>query len=389
MQPLETIPRLGEKVAALLPDIASRADEIEAAGRMPLDIADDLAAAGVYAMVTPKSFGGFELSPPEIVAVLHAISRSEASTGWCAMIGATTAVNAAYLPRDIAQSIYGNPLIKTGGVFAPMGRAEDMGDHYRVSGRWQWGSGNVNCDWLCAGAMIFKDGELQRMDNGAPYHRMMYFASDQVERLDTWHVVGMKGTGSSDFTVKDAIIPKEQSVSLITDTPHEEGALYTYPVFGLLAMGVASVALGNAAGALDEIKALVAAKKPIGGQKAMAEKPVIQTEIARAEAQYRAAEAFFREAVAKCWTSAQANGHLGPHERAELRLAATYATESAADVAKTAFTLGGGNAVYLTCNLQRRFRDAHVATQHIATSAAIYELTGRVLLDLPTDMAML
>jgi alkylation response protein AidB-like acyl-CoA dehydrogenase len=184
-------------------------------------------------------------------------------------------------------------------------------------------------------------------------------------------------------------VPKARSVSLIADTPHEKGALYRYPVFGLLAMGVASVALGNAAGALDEIKALVAAKKPMGGQKSMADRPVIQTEISRAEAKYRAAEAFFREAVATCWAGAQERGSLSPDERAELRLAAAYATETAAEVTKTAFTLGGGNAVYLTSNLQRRFRDAHVATQHIATSAAIYELTGRVLLDLPTDLAML
>lgn len=389
MQALQTIAPLGPQVAALLPNIAGRADEIEAAGRMPADIAADLANAGVFAMVTPKSLGGFELSPPEIIAVLHAIARAEASTGWCAMIGATTAVNAAYLPRDIAQIIYGAKDAITGGVFAPMGRAEDMGDHYRVSGRWQWGSGNANCDWLCAGAMIFKDGELQRMDNGAPYHRMMYFSADQVQRLDTWHVVGMKGTGSSDLQVEDAIVPKARSVSLIADTPHESGALYSYPVFGLLAMGVASVALGNAAGALDEIKALVAAKKSMGGQKSMADRPVIQTEISRAEAKYRAAEAFFREAVEKCWQGAKARGSLTPQERAELRLAASYATETSAEVTKIAFTLGGGNAVYLTSNLQRRFRDAHVATQHIATSAAIYELTGRVLLDLPTDLTML
>ena len=72
-----------------------------------------------------------------------------------------------------------------------------------------------------------------------------------------------------------------------------------------------------------------------------------------------------------------------------LRLAATFATETAADVAKTAFTIGGGSAVYMTSNLQRRFRDAHVATQHIATASSVYELVGRVSLGLPTDMAML
>jgi len=264
-----------------------------------------------------------------------------------------------------------------------------MGDHYKVSGRWQWGSGSANCDWLCGGAMVFKDGELQRFDNGAPYHRMMIFPASEVELLDTWHVMGMKGTGSGDIAVKEAIVPKARSVSLIADTPVEQGPLYRFPVFGLLAMGVASVALGNAAGAMDEIKALARAKKPQGGQRTMAERSVVQTDLMRAEAKLAAAEAFFRESIAECWEGATTRGELSPHERAKLRLAATHATETAADVAKTAFTIGGGSAVYMTSSLQRRFRDAHVATQHIATASSVYELVGRVALGLPTDMGML
>lgn len=389
MQPIETIEPLGKAVAERLPAIAKRADEIEAARHLPADIAQDLASIGIFDMVKPKSLGGLEMEPLDIVAILHAIARAEASVGWCAMIGATTAVNAAYMPHDVAQQVYGTPGTITGGVFAPMGRADDMGDHYRVTGRWQWGSGNINCHWLCGGAMIFKDGELQRLESGAPYHRMMLFPADEVERLDTWHVMGMRGTGSGDLAVKDAIVPKARSVSLIVDTPVEQGALYHFPVFGMLSMGVASVALGNAAGALDEIKAMVQSKKNPATGKTMAERQTVQVDIARAEAKLGAAEAYFRENIAACWHAASTVGELSPQRRAQLRLAGAYATESAADVVKTAYTMGGGAAVYATSNLQRRFRDAHVATQHIATAQSVYELAGRVSLDLPTDMGML
>lgn len=389
MKSLESIQPLGHAVSLQLPGIAARADEIEAARRLPADIAQSLARAGVFNMVRPKSLGGLEMEPLDLVSVLHAIARAEASTGWCAMIGATTAINAAYLPNEVAREVYADPHSITGGVFAPMGRADDMGDHYKVTGRWQWGSGSANCEWLCGGAMVFKDGELQRFDNGAPYHRMMIFPASEVELLDTWHVMGMKGTGSGDIAVKDAIVPKARSVSLIADAPVEQGALYRFPVFGLLAMGVASVALGNAAGAMDEIKALVRAKKPQGGQRTMAERSVVRTDLMRAEAQLASAEAFFRESIAQCWDGATMRGELTPQERAQLRLAATFATETAADVARTAFTIGGGSAVYMTSSLQRRFRDAHVATQHIATASSVYELVGRITLGLPTDMGML
>ncbi|WP_017672379.1 acyl-CoA dehydrogenase family protein [Blastomonas sp. AAP53] len=389
MQPLESIQPLGHAISILLPGIAARADEIEAARRLPADIAQQLANAGAFNILRPRSLAGLELSPMDMMGVLHAVARAEASTGWCAMIGSTTALNAAYLAHDVAKEIYCDPHSITGGVFAPMGRADDKGDHYVVSGRWQWGSGSANCDWLSGGAMIFKDGELQRFENGAPYHRMMMFPADQAELLDTWHVMGMKGTGSGDFAVKDIIVPKERSVSLIADKPVEQGPLYQFPIFGLLALGVASVALGNAAGAMDEIKALARAKKPQGGQRSLAERGVVQTELMRAEAKLGGAEAYLRESVEKCWEGATTRGALSADERALLRLAATFATETAADVAKTAFTIGGGSAVYMTSTLQRRFRDAHVATQHIATASSVYELVGRVSLGLPTDLAML
>ena len=389
MQPLESIQPLGHAISILLPGIAARADEIEAARRLPPDIAQQMANAGAFNILRPRSLAGLELSPMDMMGVLHAIARAEASAGWCAMIGSTTALNAAYLAHDVAKEIYSDPHSITGGVFAPMGRADDMGDHYVVSGRWQWGSGSANCAWLSGGAMIFKHGELQRFESGAPYHRMMMFPADQVELLDTWHVMGMKGTGSGDFAVQDIKVPKERSVSLIADKPVEQGPLYQFPIFGLLALGVASVALGNAAGAMDEIKALARAKKPQGGQRSLAERGVVQTELMRAEAKLGGAEAYLRESVEKCWEGATTRGELSADERALLRLAATFATETAADVAKTAFTIGGGSAVYMTSNLQRRFRDAHVATQHIATASSVYELVGRVSLGLPTDLAML
>jgi alkylation response protein AidB-like acyl-CoA dehydrogenase len=380
---------LGDKVTALLPEIAERAAETEKARRLPADLAAKLADAGVFNMIKPASCGGLELDPFDIVEVLKVISAADASTGWCAMIGSTTALNAAYLAVEEANTIYSDPLMITGGVFAPMARAEDCGDHYLVSGRWQWGSGSANCGWLCGGAMIFEEGELKRFDNGAPYHRMMIFPVDQAELIDTWHVSGLKGTGSGDIEVKDIKVPKGRTVSLIADTPVAPGPLYVFPVFGLLALGVCSVALGNAAAALEDVKQLVLTKKSAGASKSHAERTTVQAGIARMEAKLGAADAYLREVVTECWQSAKEDGALTPLARAKLRNACTYATEISAEIAKSAHEMAGGTAVFESHPLQRRFRDAHVATQHIATAWPTYELAGRILLDLPTDTAML
>ena len=140
---------LRTSIKPLLAELAARAAEMEEARRLPADLAQKLAAAGVFRMVTPKRFGGLESTPREIVEITEALAAANASAGWCAMIGATTALNAAYMEPVFAEEIYADPMIITGGVFAPMGRAVVEGDHYRVSGRWQWGSGSANCTWLC------------------------------------------------------------------------------------------------------------------------------------------------------------------------------------------------------------------------------------------------
>lgn len=379
----------GQAILDLLPEISERAEEIEQSRQLPADLAQKMAEAGAYNLSKPSAIGGLELTPLDFLKVITTIAEAEASAGWCAMIAVTSTLGAAYLDEPVAREIFGPQDVITGGVFAPMGKAEDKGDHYLLSGQWQWGSGSPNCSWLGGGAMIFKDGELQKFANGAPYHRMLFFLAEQARLVDSWHVAGMKGTGSGDFAVESLKVPKERSISFIADEPRDKGALYKFPLFGLLALGVCAVALGNARAALEEIKTIAINKKTPGGTRTMAQRPTVQVELARAEARLGGAFALLENAVELAWQEANRAEQISARARGQLRLACAHATETAADVCKTAFTLGGGAAVYTSSSLQRRFRDAHVATQHIATAPAVFELAGKVLLDQQVDMAML
>lgn len=386
---ISAIGDVGSRILALLPEIAARAEETEQARRLPADLAAKLAAAGAFNLSKPASLGGLELDPLDFLKIVTTVAEADASAGWCVMIAVTSTLGAAYMAEPAAHEIFGADDVVTGGVFAPMGKAEDKGDHYLLSGQWQWGSGSANCSWLGGGAMIFRDGELQKFDNGAPYHRMLFFPAEQVSFIDSWHVAGLKGTGSGDFSVEGIKVPKDRSVSFVGDRPRDPGALYKFPLFGLLALGVSAVALGNARAALEEIRTIAINKKTPGGGRSMAQRATIQVDLARATAHLGGAFAYLENAIRECWSEAQGGGEIYPRGRANLRLACAHATEVSADVCKTAYTLGGGGAVYSTSSLQRRFRDAHVATQHIATAPAVFELAGRVLLDQPVDMAML
>lgn len=375
-------------IQPLLAELAARAPEMEEARRLPADLAAKIAATGVFRMVTPREYGGLESTPREIVEVAEAAARANASAGWCVMIAATTALNAAYMDAEFAQAIYSDPAAITGGVFAPMGRATLEGDHYRVTGRWQWGSGSANCSWLCGSCTIWENGEMLRLPSGAPDTRMMVFPASDAVLHDTWHVMGLKGTGSGDFEVKDILVPKGRSVSLVSDTPKVAGALYKFPAFGLLALGVSAVALGNARGALDAFHDLATVKKSQGSSKTLAERQTMQADFARCEADWRAARAYLFAEIDRVWAIAQSPGDIPMEVRADLRLACTHMTRTGADICRTLYDLGGGAALFEANDLQRRFRDAHAITQHIVTAPSTLELAGRILFGLPTDGGM-
>lgn len=374
---------------ALAPEIAAKAQEIEAARRLPEDIAQTMARAGLFRAALPKSVGGHECPPDVIAHTIEIVARADASAAWCLMIGATTALNAAYLPLDLARTVYGDADVITGGVFAPLGSAVPVGDDYIVTGRWQWGSGTQNAKWIVGGSMVMDGDKPALGPDGAPYHKMMIFAREDVTFHDTWHVMGLKGTGSLDFSVDGVRVPKARSVSLVHDAPCEPGPLYRFPAFGLLAMGIAAVALGNAQGALESFRSLAISKKPQASRRTLAERAHTQMVFAEAFAAHAGARAFFYEAIAEAWADASAGNAISLGSRAKLRLSATHATRACAAICRDLHDLAGGAAVYLNNPLQRRFRDAHVATQHMMIAPSTLEVAGRALLGLPTEDAML
>lgn len=386
---LETNHPTRDAALALQSELSARAQEMEDVRRLPADLAAKLAEGGLFRMITPAAYGGLQCSPRQIVDAVEAVAEANASAGWCVMIGATTAMNAAYMPPEVAQDIYNDPKIITGGVFAPMGKAIVDGDDYIVTGRWQWGSGSANCTWLCGGCMVFEDGELQTLPSGRPDARMMVFPAKDVELIDTWQVMGLKGTGSGDIAVENLRVPKAHSVSLVADKPVIDGALYKFPAFGLLSLGVAATAMGNAKGALQAFIDLASAKKSQGSKKTLGERATIQAETARLMAAFRAARAYLHDEIELTWDIAQNSDDIPVERRAALRMACTHMVRTGAEICRICYDLGGGAALFQSSDLQRRFRDSHAMTQHIVTAPSTWELTGRLLFDLPTDASMI
>ncbi len=381
---------LVDRARALAPALAERSEEIERARRVPADLSDWLGEEGFYRMLAPKAVGGAEVHPRVFASALEELARGDAAAAWVVMTGSTTGLLLAYLDEGTARSILdARPEAALAGVFAPTGRAVSEGDGYRVSGRWAYGSGCENAEWRMGGCLVMEGDAPRRLPSGAPEIRSCFVHADDTRVLDTWHVGGLRGTGSHDLVAEEVFVPAERTCCVMADAPRHDGALYRFPIFGLLSTGVASVGLGIARSALDRMMQMAREKRSRGGKKTMAEGELVQVTLARAEGRLRAARALVHETLDAVWETAAAGAALSDADKASLRLGATHAAETAAEVVDAVQRLAGGAAVWESSPFSRCFRDVHVMTQHVMVGEQTLKPVGRILLGLETDTAQL
>lgn len=366
--------------------IKGQSQRIEDLRRLPDDIADVIKASDLTRLFVPKKFGGMEAHPVTAFKAFEKVAAADASAGWCLGIVASPGINAAYMDDDVAQHFYGTPGAWMAGVFAPNGKAVRQGDSYKVNGRWSWGSGTQNADYVMGGSFVMGD-------DGKPQppvvSRLMIVPRAQIKFHDTWHVSGLKGTGSTDFEMVDLDVPVNHSVSLQADPRRLDAPLYVFPSFAMLATGIAATALGVGQAALEAFHDLAGAKTPQFSKRSLAAKPAAQVDYAKAVGLIEGGRAFAYDAAYAAYEQAAAEGELPDEVRARLRLAFTTAVRNTAEAVSLLYVAGGGSSLFQSSPLQRHFRDIHAITQHIMVNGATQELTGRVLLGVETDTAML
>ncbi len=372
---------------ALIPDVRSARDECERLRHVPPEIAQAMAKAGFLHMFLPRALGGPQYSPLTAYHVVETISRADGSIGWCAMIASAESAYAGWLPADVGSRIAGKPVnLSLAGSIRPLGRAVPVPGGYRVSGRWDFASGIHHATWLVSTSLIM-DGDKPRKDaNGASVWRVMLIPRHQVEIVDTWDVVGLRGTGSHDFVAQDVFVPAEHSISPAEPpahkAPHYHQRLHSSWVW------TASVAnaLGIARGAMDAFTEMATSRSSTMSTALLRDRPLVQARTAEAEAIISAARAFVFDAIGHAWTLANRGETQLDIPIMKARLAITHGMHEARRAVDLLFHAAGTNAVYATSPLERCFRDIHVAIQHGACLPQHMESAGKVILGLrPTD----
>jgi alkylation response protein AidB-like acyl-CoA dehydrogenase len=368
--------------------LRSRSSEIEDARRLPPDLVRDLTDAGLFRFWVPKDYGGSETPVVEGLDTFIELARHDSATAWCVFIANTSALLAAFMEPSGARDVFGHPDAITGGFAQPMGRATTVDGGLRVSGRWQWGSGTQHCTHVGGGIVMGDDDHPAPRADGRRIG-FAFFDPADVEFLDTWHVLGLCGTGSTDYAVRGAFVPEGRWADISNRRRYIDAPLYRFSFFGLLAAGVGCTLIGIAARAVEEFRELALVKKPQNSRNTLAERPSAQQDLAIADATVRSATSFLHDVVGEAWECAVRGDELSIEQRRLIRLAITDAAVRCTDTVNRLFRVAGGEAVYERSPMERLLRDANTASQHAMAAERTYELEGRLAFGLDSDTSLL
>lgn len=364
--------------------IAQEGPRNESEGRLTDACMRALRDAGLFTLFIPRSLGGAELSPLEGIEIVEALSYADASTGWVVMaVQVAMASCGAYLPAAGAKEVFKSHIPLIAGMGAPVGRADAGAGAYRLNGNWSYASGLLNSEWIHTGAIVHDNGA-PRMDarTRMPEARIFILPVSQAEVKDSWDVMGLRGTGSVDYAIRDVEVAEEFTHFLSANRPHQGGDLYRIGILGLATIGHTGFTLGLGRRLLDEIASLATA--PAGRPSPLSEPgggEAFQLQYGRAEGQFRAARALVFDAWEDIERTIAGGNDPTVRQITLARLAFTNLNAVAVAAANMAFAFGGGVALR-SGTLQRCFRDQHAAAQHITTSEAVVRACAQDLLGL-------
>jgi alkylation response protein AidB-like acyl-CoA dehydrogenase len=372
----------------LAPHIRAARDELEAMRRVPPPLVEMITQAGLFQLYLPRAMGGPELPPLTVFRVIEELSKADGSVGWCTMISTAESLFTGWLRADVGRKMFGQPPnLRGAGSLRPEGQAHPVDGGYRVQGRWDFASGINHANWLLCTCIVMDGDAPQLTPAGIPVTRSMLVPVTSATIIDTWSVVGLCGTGSHDFIVDDVFVSASHTFSF-AEPSQATGPLY-HPRLLFVVTWTATVAnaLGIARGAIDAFIELATHARSTSSPTLLRDRPLVQTQVAEAEAILSAARAYVIEAVGTAWEAVGAGVPDPGREIAQARLAITHGMHEAVRAVDRVFHAAGTNAVYRKNRLERYFRDVHAAVQHAAGLSSHIEAAGKVFLGLrPNDI---
>lgn len=382
-------PAVISRAEALRPAVEAASNQIEETRRLPPALLDRLHEARLFRLLLPRSSDGIETDPVTFFHVIETIARGDASTAWCLSQAGGCAMSAAYLDLPVARAIFGDdPRAVLAWGPGPKVKAVECEGGYRVTGVWAFASGGRHATWLGAHCPIFKaDGSPRLDETGRQQERTMLVRTGDVQWTDIWNTVGLRGTASDQFALDDFFVRADHSITRDFEREcREQGPLYRMGAGTCYQMGFAAVACGIARGALDCFLDVARNKVPRGLKSPLRDNAVVQSNLAQAEVNLRAARAFVLQSMAGIWKDLSAGNTISVEQRITIRMAATNTIHKAKDAVDFAYNAAGATAIFENHPLERRFRDIHTVTQQLQGRLSHFETVGAWMMGADADL---
>jgi alkylation response protein AidB-like acyl-CoA dehydrogenase len=369
---------------SILATVRARAAEVEAARRIPSDLAESFRRIGLFRMLVPASHGGLGVDFPTSVEVIRSLAKADGAIGWSLMINVESPQLLALLPRSAFEEIYaGGPDVTIAGAFAPKGAARRVDGGYVVTGRWPFASSCEHSDLLFANCVIPPQDD----SSSVPTLRCMVAPRQSWTIHDTWDTLGMRGTGSHDISLEGAFVDEAHTFDLFGGTPCLSGPAFGAPLLQF-SLHIGAVALGIAEGAHAESVELAAGGRTrLYGRTPLAESELFQHRLGRAEADLRAAHALLFRQVDEFWTAA-IDGSASLLLLPRVLQTVGWVVETATHVVDGCYRVSGGSAAYRSSPLERRLRDIHTLSQHASVQEMVFANAGAILLGITPPMGI-
>jgi alkylation response protein AidB-like acyl-CoA dehydrogenase len=345
--------------------------------------------SGLLQWSNPLEAGGCEPSFAEMIDTWIELAWQDGSLGWIGIANLPSAAAcAAYLPAqgfDEVFTSHGNR-VTAGGQFFPNGLGETVEGGYRITGAWNFGSGTGHAQYVAAGFMPTVGGEMVLDGSGIPPLLVAVIPHEEIVFTDGWHVQGLKGTGSYDYNVTDLFVPEYRTFPLFTRTPRRGGSpAFRMGLMPITAAGHASWALGVAKSMIDDVTELALTKVRMGDDASIAHKTSFQRNLSHHLAMWKAARVLVVTTFSDVEQAVKNGQDLTPSMRSEMRVAATYATESSREIVQWAHLAAGTTAIREGSRLERAFRDMYTGTQHVFIGEKTYTDAAQIRLGLIED----
>ena len=348
--------------------------------------------AGLFRIMLPRRLGGFGAPVRTHVDVAATLAEACPGTSWVQNLIGGCNWFASLLSERAQDDIFkANPKARVAGVFTPSSQTHrrDVEGGLIVSGKWYYASGCLHADWGLVG-LTEEDAQGKVVDQFIAFIPMKELTIE-----DSWHTVGMRGSGSACLVAKDVFVPRHHMYSvpkiLAWDYPTEfqgraDEANSAAAFVPLAVIILAGPQLGMARAALDYVISMAPKRAVTYTTYArQSDSTAFQTQVAEAAMRIDTAHLHVYRACDDIQRYAAANQFPDYKTRARLRCDAAYGIRNALDALNMLIAAHGSGGFAESSPMQRWWRDANTAAGHaVGLPSVAMEIHGKALLGIDT-----